>query len=396
MALQRLAKEYPICDECIGRMFPEVEGENNRERGRKVREILGLRETEGCAFCRGIFQRLDEIVERFDPNLYEFRTFVLGTRLDKELVKMEELLWERLGVVEGVETLKKNINRELGKRIAERYGKLHDPVNPDMEIVFVTETERFEYHPKPLYLYGRYRKHAPMPQSKWPCRYCKGSGCERCDYTGRQWRETVEYYIADVLLGLTMGKGTRLHAAGREDIDARMLGNGRPFVIEVIEPRKRYIDLEEAVREINNHGGGKVEVLCLRPSSKREARELKEAKFEKVYVAHVRCRGGITEEELEELKELEGVIISQRTPERIAHRRSDRVRRRRVKRLSWRVTGTHTFDLVIEAEHGLYIREFVSGDGGRTRPSVSEVLGKPCFVELLDVVEVRGGEECGG
>ena len=29
-----------------------------------------------------------------------------------------------------------------------------------------------------------------------------------------------------------------LHAAGREDIDVRMLGKGRPFIIEFVNPKK--------------------------------------------------------------------------------------------------------------------------------------------------------------
>ena len=29
-----------------------------------------------------------------------------------------------------------------------------------------------------------------------------------------------------------------LHAAGREDIDVRMLGTGRPFIMEIINPTK--------------------------------------------------------------------------------------------------------------------------------------------------------------
>jgi len=394
--LKELAEEYPICDECIGRMFPYVEGKNNRERGRLVRELLGLPEAKECYFCRGIFQRLDEIAKKLDPHPYEFRTFVLGTVLDEELRKREEMLLEKIGVVEGVESLKKNINRELGKKIKEVHGKEYDPKRPDAEIIFYTEGERFSVHPRPLYFYGRYRKLAPMPQSKWPCRYCGGRGCEKCDYTGRQWKETVEYYVADVLLPLTLGKDSKLHAAGREDIDARMLGDGRPFVIEIREPRRRSIDLEEALREINAHGEGKVEVLCLKPSSKEEARELKSGNFPKVYRAVVRCRGGIEEAELEKLKELEGKVIEQRTPERVKHRRADKLRKRRVISISWKRRDRHSFELVVEAEHGLYIKELVSGDEGRTKPSVSEILGKECFVERLDILQVKGGRPCTG
>lgn len=395
-ALKEIANQYPICDECIGRLFPNIEGKNNKERGKKVREALGLPESKECYFCRGIFNRLEDIAKDLDVNQYEFRTFVLGTHLDTELIQREEILLEKVGVAEGVESLKKNINRELGKVISKIYGKRYDPQNPDIEIIFNTENERFILHPKPLYLYGRYRKFSEMPQSKWPCRYCKGRGCPKCDYTGRQWKETVEYYMADVLLAVCMGKETRLHAAGREDIDARMLGDGRPFVIEIDEPRRRYVDLETIKNEINTHAQGKVEVLCLQPSSKREARELKEARFDKVYRAVVRCKGGISENELEKLRELIGTTINQMTPLRVAHRRSNKLRKRRVLNLSWEVTGTHTFILIIECEHGLYVKEFVSGDEGRTQPSVSEILGKPCFVEKLDVLKIKGGRSCTG
>jgi len=38
-----------------------------------------------------------------------------------------------------------------------------------------------------------------------------------------------------------------LHGMGREDVDARMLGRGRPFIIEIKEPRRRHFDLGGAI-----------------------------------------------------------------------------------------------------------------------------------------------------
>jgi tRNA pseudouridine synthase 10 len=46
--------------------------------------------------------------------------------------------------------------------------------------------------------------------------------------------------------------------------------------------------------------------------------------------------------------------------------------------------------LIIEAESGTYIKELISGDGGRTRPSLSELVGVPCNVSKLDVIEIKG------
>ena len=46
-------------------------------------------------------------------------------------------------------------------------------------------------------------------------------------------------------------------------------------------------------------------------------------------------------------------------------------------------------ELEIRAQHGTYIRELVSGDEGRTDPSLSSLVGSPCKVEVLDVLNLH-------
>lgn len=385
-----LIERYDICNACLGRVFLSVAGSDNEERGRKIREALGAEEPEHCYFCMDWSRRVGVIagwVER-EMKKYEAQTFRIGTRLSAELIKREEELFDFVGV-DQAETLKRHINREVGKEVQRRTGKRFAP-EADLEVVIDLEEGRAIARPSPLYIYGRYRKLAEMPQTKWPCRYCGGLGCPSCEYTGRQWRESVEYYVADVLLALTMGKESRFHAAGREDIDALMLGSGRPFVIEISEPRRRHLDWEWVRREINAHAAGKVEVLCLLPSSREEVREIKGERYVKVYRALVECDG---EPRWERLRILEGKVILQKTPSRILHRRGDRTRRRKVLRI-WREEKDGRNYIYVEAEAGLYIKELITGDGGRTTPSVSEVLGVPCKVVRLDVVEVKGGRPC--
>ncbi len=379
-------KKYSICDECLGRVFLNVEGRSNKERGAKARRMLGLPEYKGgCYFCGGIFDRLDELAKKAVERVkgINFRTFRVGTILTDELRKREERLWEIVGI-EHAETLKKNINRELGKKIRELTGKRFSD-RPNIEIIFDTRTEDFTVNRLPVFIYGRYRKLSPMPQSKWPCRYCGGAGCPMCNFTGRQWRETVEYYMADVALGMFLGRETAIHAMGREDIDARMLGSGRPFVLEIKGPLNYIVDFKLLEEEINKHARGKIEVIGLRWSSKREARELKAAKPKKLYLAVVKCED--MNVNFERLRELVGVKIRQRTPTRILHRKGEKERIRKVYDLKWTVVNDKLL-LVILAESGLYIKELVSGDNGRTRPSVSEILGTKCVCEHLDVLEV--------
>jgi tRNA pseudouridine synthase 10 len=47
--------------------------------------------------------------------------------------------------------------------------------------------------------------------------------------------------------------------------------------------------------------------------------------------------------------------------------------------------------LTLETESGTYIKELVSGDNGRTQPNISELIGVPCIVTELDVIEIKGG-----
>jgi tRNA pseudouridine synthase 10 len=50
---------------------------------------------------------------------------------------------------------------------------------------------------------------------------------------------SVEEHIAQDIKQEVFGTDkVILHAAGREDIDVRMLGKGRPFILEMVNPKK--------------------------------------------------------------------------------------------------------------------------------------------------------------
>jgi tRNA pseudouridine synthase 10 len=57
------------------------------------------------------------------------------------------------------------------------------------------------------------------------------------------------------------------------------------------------------------------------------------------------------------------------------------------------MTG-NTARIEIRGDSGLYIKELISGDGGRTSPNLAEALKVDAIVEELDVIDV-GGESDG-
>jgi tRNA U54 and U55 pseudouridine synthase Pus10 len=70
---------------------------------------------------------------------------------------------------------------------------------------------------------------------------------------------------------------------GREDIDVRCLGRGRPFVLEIKEPRKRKFNAEKLAERINEAANGSIEVSSIRPSSRSEVVRIKDTPAEKSY-----------------------------------------------------------------------------------------------------------------
>ena len=82
--------------------------------------------------------------------------------------------------------------------------------------------------------------------------------------------------------------------------------------------------------------------------------------------------------------------IFQHTPQRVLHRRADLRRKRSVTDVKAKLSGKDMI-LTVRGGAGLYIKELISGDSGRTRPSLSEILGKECACRELDVVKIHVG-----
>ena len=54
----------------------------------------------------------------------------------------------------------------------------------------------------------------------------------------RKSESSVEEHICQPLNKFVLASEWRFSASGREDVDVRMLGSGRPFVVELINPRR--------------------------------------------------------------------------------------------------------------------------------------------------------------
>ena len=173
-----------------------------------------------------------------------------------------------------------------------------------------------------------------------------------------------------------------------------MIGTGRPFILEVVGPRRRTLDIPALEKTVNDSAAGRVEVDLVRPAARSEVETLKSSRSHKKYRILVEVDGALSDEAIESaLSALRGVTIQQRTPARVAHRRADKVRDRTVLDIIY--LGREGAGVLVEVlgEAGLYIKELISGDGGRTRPSFAQEIGMPARVTRLDVVLVQDPTE---
>lgn len=207
------------------------------------------------------------------------------------------------------------------------------------------------------------------------------------------YETSVEEIIGTPVMEALEGSDFKLHGMGREDIDVVTLGRGRPFVLEISSPRRRFLDLDALIEIIDRNGDGRVRVSDLASSSRGEVPSIKDGTSLKRYRARIVVEGDVDEEILKyNISLLAQSPINQRTPWRVSHRRADKIRVRRVHEASvtWEGNGSAIVDLLTDG--GMYIKELLHGDEGRTVPSLASLLGLSIRVETLDVTDVLDEE----
>lgn len=396
-----------ICDECLGRAFGKLgRGLTNEARGQALRTLgtmLGSSGKSGeCWVCGDAFLKVEEMASRAAEAVqgFEFATYLFGVVLTPRLAEMEALFAERFPTGH-IEPVKHAFNRAVGRAFDRRFdGVTVDFSHPHVRFDIDLSDDSMRLHVDSIYMYGRYRKLVRgIPQTRWPCRRCRGSGCPACHGSGKQYPESVEELIGRPFQEAAGGHGVHLHGAGREDIDALMLGTGRPFVLEVEGPHRRTLDLESLRVTANADAQGKAEIVSIQETTKATVALVKETKAQKRYRAVVQFGDPIDEAALH--RAVSGLIgtVHQRTPQRVSHRRADLVRERNLYDASGRIAGTDRAVVEFLAEGGLYIKELVSGDDGRTTPNLAQEAGSTAWVTELDVMDVRSSRfpdaECG-
>ncbi|MGC8982504.1 MAG: tRNA pseudouridine(54/55) synthase Pus10 [Desulfurococcaceae archaeon] len=427
---EKMLYEYPLCDSCLGRFFSKYGlGLSNWERGRTLKTLLAMKLYEDyisgkaseerlrrlgvnanagvlsmytklfglagatpreCYVCRNAYTRdlILKIANDVCSKISEYgaKSFLIGVALDKEIASRELELATKYGL-SAAESIKREIKREVGKAAKELCNIEPDFANPDV-VAIINLNADFTYSVRieasPILLKGVYWKlgrrvsHVP-----W---YTKAGT--------RKYPLSIQESIEAALKDVFKAKEVVIHAAGREDVDARMVGTGRPLVIEVKEPKERLLDIEYLNTVLAEKlASSPVKAQVTSPSTRKDVRLLKELSKKKrkayrllVYSPHA----PISRDEVARLEEFfRDVVIRQLTPQRVLRRKKERERRRRVHALKVLQITPRLVEVLIYCDGGLYVKELVHCDEGRTSPCLAELLNKVLVPLEIDVVKVE-------
>jgi tRNA pseudouridine synthase 10 len=362
-------------------------------------ELAPISSSEKCYLCNDIFSNLEKYAQDAINIIrdIEFNNFLVGSAPSSQMINREDNFKAEFNLLES-ESIKSHFNRELGKVLSSALHKSPEFLTPDITIIFNLSpiSHSIDLLIRSVFIYGRYNKYLrDIPQTHWNCSNCMGKGCKLCDFTGKLYMTSVEELISPIFLSETKATDSKFHGGGREDIDVRMLGEGRPFIIELRNPKKRTLNLYRIQKAVNNKNRKKIKISELKNSSKEEVKSLKKSaeRTRKTYLAKVVSEQKVTKEifkaNLAKLREIfVDNKIKQRTPLRVSHRRSDKVREKYIYKIDGTYRKSTLFEFLIETQGGVYIKELINGDDGRTQPSFSEIFNCPLICKELDVLKI--------
>jgi tRNA pseudouridine synthase 10 len=383
-----------LCAECSRRFFPPW----------KARAADGGGE---CFICQGALSVLPALVKNAlsQSDAFEWETFAVSSSFPRSMLVRENEV--ATSFLPGQYTsLKNSVNSSIAERIAKATGRKSDQRAQDASFEFDFISKKAVARPMQLYIHGHYIKLARgFCQSRWHCSECGGSGtrasarlrpsvaggdgaegCDSCNGSGMNY-PSVEEEIGKILAPAFSATICTLHASGREDVDVRCLGTGRPFVAELASPKKRHADLHALEAEFEKNEN--VRAVRLRMVRKGFIDSVCNSHFEKEYEAIISADRALTENDAKKISAMSGTSLSQHTPTRVLARRTDMLRRRTIYKISAELVEGGKLRLRLLAEAGTYIKEFIHSDGGRTKPSVSSALGCRAQCDSLDVVAIH-------
>jgi len=359
-----ILKSYALCYRCMSRQLSIAKSD--------LKKKYITKSSESCYICNGLMSSIDYLLALVHDALkqYQFNTFLIGAILPQQMLEREDEVRARFKI-KGIENIKSELTRDLGKLLGNATGKNVDYRRPDVIINLDTEKKQVTARSRAIYLFGRYIKNVRgLSQKQERCKACNGKGCVQCSNTGLSGFDSVEGIIVKKLIDSFNCDSAKFAWVGGEDKDSLVLNEGRPFFVKVINPRSRFAKYKEM------NFGGDVQARFIKEVDRLPDKPLR---FKVRVELTVECERSIDDATLERLKQLNNTSV------KFVGKKSKEVSKS-IHEFSAKASN-NVLEVSMLADGGLTIKQFVGGDG--IEPSISQLIGCKATCKSFDVIDVQ-------
>lgn len=351
------AREFSLCIPCAKR-----QGEGTK---------FATASPPECFICRGLTLRVPSIERRVIRQVgrYQFKTFSVGMIIPSEVQEREDQLRSDLQV-RGMETIKSQTAKEITDFVRKKTRRKIDRGHPELTVLVDLDRDEVSATAKSLFVYGRYTKPKGVSQRREFCEKCSGAGCSECR-GGYVDIPSMEEVLGKRFTKIFRSSRAKFTWIGSEDIDSVVYLPGRPFIVEVKDPKSRKVPAR--LNLVTGRGGAKVvggRVLKGKPTS------IPSFSFKtKAFIEPLEPMGEVS---LLPAKKIRGATVEYRN-------NKGKTVYKKVYSILLERKGKGLV-AEIKLDGGLPVKKLVSGESAS--PSISELLKVPLVCQRFDILRV--------
>lgn len=366
-----ILKKYDFCDQCLGRFFSkQLNLSSNKLLGKKLQQKNNS--SSKCYVCKNFFDHLHYFVKMMldSASGYSFDSFGVGAMVKPSVVDRDDLIRSEYKL-KGIDGIKTDITKELGKSFSRKTKKVFDYLDPDVTFTFNLRDDFCQIRSKSIVMSGRYTKTIRgFSQKQKSCSNCSGKGCRTCGFHGISEFDSVEGVLSSYIFEKFEGTTVNFSWIGGEDKSSLVLGNGRPFFAKINNPKKRCPRLPK-IKKFDS-------VLLYSPKIVKNSPK-KPLKFISSIEIKIRTDSLLDSNILKKLKSLTSspVVVYEKSG-----KRSEKI----IHSVKYKKTSKNSLSLFIIVDSGLPVKRFVNGDD--VSPNISQILDNSCLCHEFDFLEI--------
>ena len=365
----KILQHYTLCEYCAGRILSKSLGKKSTKfLGKKLINKFGKSSDKKCYICKNIFDSFEfmiiNIIEK--SSNFDFKTFHLGIILKPSFLERDDYIKSKFKI-KGVENIKFSIAKELAKKISRKINVNRIIDNPDLFIQANFKEESCKLRAKSLFVYGRYNKKIRnLSQKQQSCHSCNGIGCHNCEFKGIKNIQSIEEIISNFFINKFDCKQVKINWIGGEDQFSLVMGNGRPFFANLLNPKRRNRMLPKTFD---------LKVISLSELKKLKSQPKGFVSFKSEVSITIETEKPISLTQLKKLKILENSIIKDFS-------RDKQNSQKQIYKIKFKKIGKTQFILDLFCDGGIPIKSFIQNSD--ITPNVSDLIENRCKCVQFD------------